>query len=189
MYHLHTLIHMSYVYPQICLTRKGNTTIIEAPFLGSGCGRVVQGAGRKTKRMVVQCINGVSSNPVEGRTKICQLKDLIHGQIVCICQSEIPLSSDGIIYFCQSRGTSESYTYGKQRICFFNSGSAHFHVSWLSDFIFYQKPLYKSLHQSFFYSFITILPSESGFTLHYSTILPQILLFRHLTSIFQTFVT
>ena len=26
-------------------------------------------------------------------------------------------------------------------------GSAHFHVSWLSDFIFYQKPLYKSLHQ------------------------------------------
>ena len=51
-----------------------------------------------------------------------------------------------------------------------NSGSAHFHVSWLSDFIFYPKPLYKSLHQSFFYSFITILPSESGVTLHYSTI-------------------
>jgi hypothetical protein len=48
------------------------------------------------------------------------------------------------------------------RICFSNSGSAHFHVSWLSYFIFYQKPLYKSLHQSFFYSFITILPSESG---------------------------
>ena len=35
-------------------------------------------------------------------------------------------------------------------------------VSWLSDFIFYLKPLYKSLHQSFFYSFITILLSESG---------------------------
>jgi hypothetical protein len=49
--------------------------------------------------------------------------------------------------------------------------SIHFHVSWLSDFIFYQKPLYKSLHQSFFYSFITILPPESGATLHYSTIL------------------
>ena len=47
-----------------------------------------------------------------------------------------------------------------------------FFPSWLSDFIFYQKPLYKSLHQSFFYSFITILPSESGVTLHYSTILP-----------------
>jgi hypothetical protein len=28
------------------------------------------------------------------------------------------------------------------------------------------------LHQSFFYSFITILPSESGVTLHYSTIFP-----------------
>ena len=54
---------------------------------------------------------------------------------------------------------SERDTYGKQRICFSNSGSAHFHVSWLSDFIFYQKPLYKSLHQSFFYSFITILPT------------------------------
>ena len=54
----------------------------------------------------------------------------------------------------------------------FASASAHFHVSWLSDFIFYPKPLYKSLHQSFFYSFITILPSESGVTLHYSTILP-----------------
>jgi hypothetical protein len=46
----------------------------------------------------------------------------------------------------------------------------HFHVSWLSDFIFYPKPLYKSLHQSFFYSFITILSSESGATLEYSTI-------------------
>jgi hypothetical protein len=50
--------------------RKGNTTIIEAPFLGSGCGRVVYGAGRKAKRMVLQCINGVGSNPVNGRTKI-----------------------------------------------------------------------------------------------------------------------
>ena len=29
------------------------------------------------KRLVLQCINGVSSNPVEGRTKFCQLKDLI----------------------------------------------------------------------------------------------------------------
>ena len=28
------------------------------------------GAGRKAKRMVLQCINGVGSNPVEGRTKI-----------------------------------------------------------------------------------------------------------------------
>ena len=73
---------------------------------------------------------------------------------------------------CWSRGTSESSIYAKQRICRSNSASTHFHVSWLSDFIFYPKPLYKLLHQSFFYSFITILPSESGVTLHYSTIFP-----------------
>jgi hypothetical protein len=30
---------------------------------------VVEGAGRKAKRMVLQCINGVSSNPVEGKKK------------------------------------------------------------------------------------------------------------------------
>ena len=41
--------------------------------------------------MVLQCINGVSSNPVEGRTKIGQLKDLIltlFGLIfrrICMC--------------------------------------------------------------------------------------------------------
>ena len=58
------------LYIYICLTRKGNTTIIEAPFFGSGCGRVVQGAGRKAKRLVLKCINGVGSNLVEGRTKI-----------------------------------------------------------------------------------------------------------------------
>jgi hypothetical protein len=29
-----------------------------------------KGAGRKAKRMVLQCINGVGSNPAEGRTKI-----------------------------------------------------------------------------------------------------------------------
>ena len=80
---------------------------------------------------------------------------------------------------CWSRGKSERSSYGKQRICRSNSGSAHFYVSWLSDFIFYPKPLYKSLHQLFFYSFITILPSESGVTLDYSTIFPQTLLFRH----------
>ena len=61
---------MSYVYHLICLTRKGNTTIIEAPFLWSGCDRVVQGAVRKAKRMVLQCINGVGSNPVRARKKI-----------------------------------------------------------------------------------------------------------------------
>ena len=36
---------------------------------------MVLDAGHKVKRLVLQCINGVSSNPVEGRTKSCQLKD------------------------------------------------------------------------------------------------------------------
>jgi hypothetical protein len=71
---------------------------------------------------------------------------------------------------CWSRGTSESSIYGKQRISPCNSALAHFHVSWLSDFIFYPKPLYKSLHQSFFYSFITILPS----VMLHSLLLPPI---------------
>ena len=31
---------------------------------------VVEGTGGKAKRMVLQCLNGVGSNPVEGRTKI-----------------------------------------------------------------------------------------------------------------------
>ena len=38
---------------------------------------MVEGAGRMAKRMVMQCINGVGSNPVEGRTKIWQLYNLI----------------------------------------------------------------------------------------------------------------
>ena len=33
--------------------------------------------GHRAKKLVLQCINGLSSNPVEGRTHICQLKDLI----------------------------------------------------------------------------------------------------------------
>ena len=44
------------------------TLIVDQFFIR--CSRVVQGAGRKAKRMVLQCINGVGSNPVEGRTKI-----------------------------------------------------------------------------------------------------------------------
>ena len=38
---------------------------------------VAEGAGHKAKQLLLQCINGVSSNPVEGRTKICQIKELI----------------------------------------------------------------------------------------------------------------
>jgi hypothetical protein len=85
---------------------------------------------------------------------------LIVERHICMYVSfEIPLPSDGFFSTCFSHGTSESSTYGKQQICRCNSASTHFHVSWLSDFIFYPKPLYKSLHQSFFYSFITILHS------------------------------
>ena len=63
---------------------------------------------------------------------------------------------------------------GRQRVLHTeNSGFAHATLPWhISTFRGYPKPLYKSLHQSFFYSFITILSSESGVTLHYSTILP-----------------
>jgi hypothetical protein len=60
---------------------------------------------------------------------------------------------------------------------------------WLSDFIFYPKSLYKLLHQSFFYSFITILPSESGVTLDYCTIFPLYPLISPFHFHFQTFVT
>jgi hypothetical protein len=49
---------------------QGNTSTIEAPFLWSGMGRVVYGAGNNAKRFAQQCINGVSSNPVKGRIKI-----------------------------------------------------------------------------------------------------------------------
>ena len=38
---------------------------------------MVQGGEHKVLRLVLQCTIGVSSNPVEGRTKICQLKDII----------------------------------------------------------------------------------------------------------------
>ena len=52
------------------ILRQGNTSTIEAPFLWSGWVRVVQGAGHNAKRLVLQCINGVSSNPVKGRIEI-----------------------------------------------------------------------------------------------------------------------
>jgi hypothetical protein len=62
-FNCHTLRHMSYVYLYIFLTRQGNTSTILAPFLWSGCGRVVYGARHKATWLVLQCINGVSSNP------------------------------------------------------------------------------------------------------------------------------
>jgi hypothetical protein len=47
--------------------RKTSYTVCVYIYMGVD---VVEGAGRKAKRMVLQCINGVGSNPVEGRTKI-----------------------------------------------------------------------------------------------------------------------
>ena len=94
MYHLHTLIHMSHVWLENCLTRQGNTTIIEAPFLrewmwSSGLG---------------QCINGVSSNPVEGRNKIWQLYNLILTIYIYVWKfNQIVLDLDfWAIKFCSS---------------------------------------------------------------------------------------
>jgi hypothetical protein len=77
LYHLHTLRHMFYVYLWMFFTRQGNIKTIEAPFLWSGCGRVISGSGNKAKRLVLQCINGVSSNPVERRTKFDCSKNLM----------------------------------------------------------------------------------------------------------------
>jgi hypothetical protein len=49
--------------------------------------------------------------------------------------------------------------------------------------------IYQSLHQSFLYSFTTILqvPSESGVTLDYGTILPWTLSFRQFDFHFRTY--
>ena len=52
-------------------------------------------------------------------------------------------------------------------------------------FYFLSKPLNKSLHQSFLYSFITILHSQSGVTLDYCMIFPYTLSFRHFTFTFE----
>ena len=68
---------MFYVYLWMFLTRQGNTTTIESPFLWGGCGREIQGSGHKAKRLVLQCINGVRSNPAERRTKFDSSKSLM----------------------------------------------------------------------------------------------------------------
>ena len=56
--------------PRFALREKVTLRLLKLLYLGSGCGRVVKSAGRKAKRMALQCFNGVGSNPVEGRTKI-----------------------------------------------------------------------------------------------------------------------
>ena len=56
---------------------------------------------------------------------------------------------------------------------------------WVGTFPIRNPSIYKSLHQSFFYSFITILSSESGVTLEYSTIFTQALSFCHVSLFFN----
>ena len=57
--------------------RQGNTSTIEVIFSYSDVAEWSKALDIKVKRLVLQCINGVSSNPVEGGIKMCQLKDLI----------------------------------------------------------------------------------------------------------------
>ena len=56
------------------LRDKVTLRLLKLHFYGAN---VVESAGRKAKRLLLQCINGVNSNPEEGRTKLCQIKDLI----------------------------------------------------------------------------------------------------------------
>ena len=52
------------------LRDKVTLRLLKLLFLWSRCGRVVYGSGHKAKRLVLQCTNGVSSNPVERRTNL-----------------------------------------------------------------------------------------------------------------------
>jgi hypothetical protein len=61
------IIEIDIIYKKVFLTTSdGNLIEIDIIYIVD----VVEGAGRKAKRMVLQCINGVGSNPIEGRTKI-----------------------------------------------------------------------------------------------------------------------
>ena len=72
--------------------RQGNNSTIEATF-GADMVEWSRTLDNKAKRLVLQCINGVSSNPVEGRTKMLQLKHLILTLVglifrriyICVC--------------------------------------------------------------------------------------------------------
>jgi hypothetical protein len=60
------------------------------------------------------------------------------------------MPSDGFLFDLVEPWDVIALSIRKTAVCRSNSGSVHFHVSWLSDFIFYPKPLFQSLHQSFF---------------------------------------
>jgi hypothetical protein len=62
-----SLHHFNYGQKKTPYKMPENSTFVRFMYIYMD---VVEGAGRKAKRMVLQCINGVGSNPVEGRTKI-----------------------------------------------------------------------------------------------------------------------
>ena len=62
--------------------------------------------------------------------------------ISIMCESNLVRdSSDGFFGLAVALGRQRAIHTENSEIFFFNSWSAHFHVSWLSDFIFYQKPV------------------------------------------------
>ena len=77
MYHLHTLRQMSMSISRFSLRDKVTLRLLKLYFYLADVVEWSKALLHKAKRLVLQCINGVSSNPVEGRTKNCQLKDLI----------------------------------------------------------------------------------------------------------------
>jgi hypothetical protein len=50
---------------------------------------VVEGAGHKAKRWVLQCINGVGSYPVEGRTKLARNVHWIVLYQICVFGADL----------------------------------------------------------------------------------------------------
>jgi hypothetical protein len=85
----------------------------------------------------------VGSNSLSRNHKLWNIvstKRNIYSICRCCCSPRFLCRSMAFFSTCWSRGTSESSTYGKKWICRCNSVSTHFHISWLSDFIFYPKP-------------------------------------------------
>ena len=63
-------LNQQYIYlnkSNWCIKRRFSSEVVYIYIYGVD---VVEGAGRKAKRMVLQCINGVDLNPVQGRTQI-----------------------------------------------------------------------------------------------------------------------
>jgi hypothetical protein len=75
---IYTLLDTCFMSISGCSLRdKVTLRLLKLLFLWSRCGRVVYGSGHKAKRLVLQCTNGVSSNPVERRTKFDSSKYLM----------------------------------------------------------------------------------------------------------------